>query len=64
MNEHMKKPKGAGHESAREQYELEHLTRKYGLMSRLARPGVAAERQGLGEADGYLEQPRKSGTHG
>ena len=46
----------------REQYELEHLAKKYGLHARLAKAGRAVERETREDGDVYIGQVKKTET--
>ena len=58
----MTKPSTAGHVSAREQYELEHLACKYGMHVRLAKTVRVDEREMSKDGSVCAGQATKTGT--
>jgi hypothetical protein len=58
----MTKSSTAAHVSAREQYELEHLARKYGMHVSLAKTVRADEHEMRKAGDGHAGQVTKTGT--
>ena len=60
MTEDMKKGAKPGPISAREEYELEHLARKFGLHVRLAKAGHAGEREAPHDTDEQPGQVKKT----
>jgi hypothetical protein len=62
VKERMTKPSTAAHVSAREQYELEHLARKYGMHVSLAKTVRADEHEMRKAGDGHAGQVTKTGT--
>jgi len=62
MVEKMRNANKTGHLSAREEYELEHLAKKYGLHARLAKAGRAPERETRSGADEHTGPVKKTGT--
>jgi len=46
----------------REQYELDHLAKKYGLHAGLAKAGRAVERETREDGDVHIGQVKKTGT--
>jgi hypothetical protein len=62
MSQKMRSANTTGHLSAREQYELDHLVRKFGVHARLAKAGRAVQGETRHDADEHGGTVKKTGT--